>query len=55
MSQLLELVPPTSPTVADADDSVVACIALWLAEVSADAALAAGDPADPIAEQPVPE
>lgn len=56
MSQLVELVPAVSPTVAGADDNILARIALWLADVSADAALAGlGDPADPIAEQPVPE
>jgi hypothetical protein len=43
MSQLVELVPAVSPTVAGADDNILARIALWLADVSADAALAALD------------
>jgi hypothetical protein len=54
MSQLIDLAPAVRE--ARPDDDVSARLALWLAEVSADAARAArGDGNGPAPEQPEPE
>jgi hypothetical protein len=53
VSQVIDLVPEVRE--ARIDDEVVARLALWLAEVSAEAALAARNGDGPPSEQPEPE